>query len=263
MCFETTARAPLPPIVGGAGIAGSDHVVLEASDGNRFNVFSARAADSDAPGLMILPDVRGLHPFYEDLAKRFAETGVHATAMDYFGRTAGLDERNADFDFMAHVNQITVDGMRADTASTLAHIRSEAGGEAQRVYSVGFCMGGRISFNQAWRDHGLAGVIGFYGGPQGRGPDDDTAPVKLAPHYRCPVLGLFGGADENIPPEAIDGFKRALDDAGVQNEMVVYGGAPHSFFDRQFEEHREACDDAWLRMLRFVGVEGDEDHPAH
>ena len=253
MCFETTARPPLPPIAGGAGIAGSERLVLEASDGNRFNAFSARAADPDAPGMMILPDVRGLHPFYEDLATRFAEAGVHATAMDHFGRTAGLDERAEDFDFMAHVRQMTVDGTGADTAATIAHIRSAAGGGAERVYSVGFCMGGRISFNQAWRDHGLAGVIGFYGGPQGRGPDDDTAPVRLAPRYRCPVLGLFGGADEGIPREAIDGFKQALDDAGVQNEMVVYDGAPHSFFDRTFEEHREACDDAWLRMLRFVG----------
>jgi dienelactone hydrolase len=184
MCFGTTARPPLPPIAGRAGIAGSERLVLEASDGNRFNAFSARAADPDAPGIMILPDVRGLHPFYEDLATRFAEAGVHATAMDYFGRTAGLDERDADFDHWAHVKQITVDGLGADTAATIAHIRSAAGGGAERVYSVGFCMGGRISFNQAWRDHGLAGVIGFYGGPQGRGPDDDTAPVRLAPAYR-------------------------------------------------------------------------------
>lgn len=253
MCFETTARPPLPPIAGGAGIAGSERLFLEASDGNRFNAFSARAANPDAPGMMILPDVRGLHPFYEDLATRFAEAGVHATAMDYFGRTAGLDARGEDFDFMSHVQQITVDGIGADTAATIAHIRSPAGGGAKLVYCVGFCLGGRISFNQAWRDHGLAGVIGFYGGPQGRGPDDDTAPVRLASGYRCQVLGLFGGADENIPQEAIDGFGRALDDAGVQNEMVVYDGAPHSFFDRKFEEHREACDDAWRRMLRFVG----------
>lgn len=254
MCFETTARPPLPPIAGGAGIAGSERLILEASDGNRFNAFSARATDPDAPGMMILPDVRGLHPFYEDLATRFAEAGVHATAMDYFGRTAGLDERGEDFNFMAHVEQITPDGIGADTAATIAHIRAPVGGGAKLVYSVGFCMGGRISFNQAWRDHGLAGVIGFYGGPQGRGPDDETAPVKLAPQYRCRVLGLFGGADQSILPEAIDGFKQALDDAGVQNEMVVYEGAPHSFFDRRFEEHRQACDNAWLRMLRFAGV---------
>ena len=113
-------------------------------------------------------------------------------------------------------------------------------------------MGGRISFNQAWRDHGLDGVIGFYGGPQGRGPGDETAPVRLAPSYRCPVLGLFGGADPHIPVEEVDRFRRVLDEAGVPNEIVVYEGAPHSFFDRSQDEHREACEDAWSRMLRFI-----------
>src|SRR6266542_3672975 len=90
--------------------------------------------------------------------------------------------------------------------------------------------------------------------PQGSGPDDQEAPVRLAPSYRCPVLGLFGGADQAIPAEAIERFRRELDQAGVDNEMVVYEGAPHSFFDRAFEQHREACDDAWRRMLRFVGA---------
>jgi carboxymethylenebutenolidase len=253
MCFETTARPPLPPIAGGAGVEGTEDLVLEAADGNRFNAFSARAADPDAPAVMLLPDVRGLHPFYEDLAVRFAGVGVHATAMDYFGRTAGLEARDDDFDHMAHVRQVTPDGIGADTAATIAHLRSPAGGGAKRVYSVGFCMGGRLSFNQAWRDHGLAGVIGFYGGPQGTGPDDETAPIRLAPQYRCPVLGLFGGADEGIPPDVIRAFADVLDEAGVQNEMVVYDGAPHSFFDRRFEQHRDACDDAWRRVLAFVG----------
>ena len=69
MCFETTARPPLPPIAGGAGVAGSERLVLEASDGNRFNAFSARAnAPGRAGDRSILPDVRGLHPFYEELA---------------------------------------------------------------------------------------------------------------------------------------------------------------------------------------------------
>jgi carboxymethylenebutenolidase len=255
MCHPTTARPPVPPIAGGAGAADVKRLVLEAADGNRFNAFSSVASDPDAPGIMILPDVRGLHPFYEDLALRFAEAGMHAIAMDYFGRTAGLDDRPDDFDFMAHVRQLTQDGIGADSLAALTYLRSDAGGRATRVYSVGFCMGGRISFNQAWRDHGLDGVIGFYGGPQGTGPDDETAPVRLAPLYRCKVLGLFGGADQGIPAEAVEDFGRTLDEAGVPNEMVVYPGAPHSFFDRSFEEFAEDCDDAWHRILRFVGRE--------
>jgi carboxymethylenebutenolidase len=253
MCHELDSRPPLPPILGGAGAAGSERLILQAADGNRFRAFSARAADPNAPGVMILPDVRGLHPYYEDLAVRFAEAGVHATALDYFGRTYGLDERGDDFDFMAHVNRLTPDGIGADTLATLNHLRSAAGGGADPTYSVGFCMGGRISFNQAGRDHGLAGVIGFYGGPQGRGPDDQTAPIRMAHSYRVPVLGLFGGADTGIPVEDVNRFQATLEEAGVDCEMVVYEGAPHSFFDRAFEDHKEDCDDAWRRVLRFVG----------
>jgi carboxymethylenebutenolidase len=254
MCHETTSRPPLPPIAGGAGPASTADLILEAADGNRFMAFSATTTVPGAPGLMILPDVRGLHPFYRDLAVRFAEIGVNATAMDYFGRTTGIQEHPEDFDYMAHVAQITPDGISADTTATIEHLQSEGGGGATRLYCVGFCMGGRISFNQARRDHGLNGVIGFYGGPQGRSPEDETAPVRLAPQYKIPVLGLFGGADTGIPPEAIHQFAATLDEAGVSNEMVIYPDAPHSFFDRSFDAHREACDDAWTRVLRFMDV---------
>jgi carboxymethylenebutenolidase len=252
MCHETTARPPSPPIEGGAGAASSKRLVLEAADGNRFRAFGATAIDPEAPGVIILPDVRGLHPFYERLAVRFAEVGIHATAIDYFGRTAGIDERDEDFDFKPHRHQMTNQGAAADIGGAVGHIRSEAGGRAVRVFTIGFCMGGRISFNQAADRDDLDGVVGFYGTPHTGGPDDPRAPMSLVNGYRCPVLGLFGGADEGIPAEAVERFRRKLTEAGVLNEMVVYEGAPHSFFDRSYEQHAEACDDAWRRVLRFV-----------
>jgi carboxymethylenebutenolidase len=175
--------------------------------------------------------------------------GVHATAIDYFGRTAGTGARGDNFEHMPHVRQVTTDGLRADAEAGIAEIRSAG---ADRVFSIGFCMGGRFAFNTA-AEHDVAGVVGFYGGPEGGVPDDERAPIRLAPGYRCPVLGLFGGADEGIPREAIERFRHTLDEAGVGNEMVIYDGAPHSFFDRSFEEHRDACEDAWRRVLAFVG----------
>src|SRR6266496_463012 len=226
MCQEPTARPPLPPVAGGAGVAGTEELVLQAADGNRFNAFSATAVGPDAPGIMILPDVRGLHPFYRDLAVRFAEAGAHATAMDYFGRTAGLGPRDQDFEYRPHVMKTTPDQVAQDVAATVAHVRSEAGGGARAIYTVGFCFGGRHSFNQAAQDIGLAGVIGFYGLPQQREPDDEYAPILLAASYRCPVLGLFGGADSAIPTEQVDRFRQALDAAGVSNQIISYPDAP-------------------------------------
>ncbi|HEY1331302.1 MAG TPA: dienelactone hydrolase family protein [Actinomycetota bacterium] len=254
MCYETNARPPLPPIAGGAGIAGTTDLTLRSADGTEFSAYSARTAQADAPGMVILPDVRGLHPFYEDLADRFASAGVHATAFDYFGRTAGLGPRDDDFEYMPHVQQTTPDAIAADVAATAAHVRSPDGGGATSLFTVGFCFGGRASFNQAARGHGLAGVIGFYGRVAPSDEQDTNAPASRVGEFKCPVLGLFGGADQGIPTEDVDAFRAALDAAGVRNEIVSYEDAPHSFFDRRFEEHKDACDDAWRRILGFVGV---------
>src|SRR5437867_2957960 len=104
MCYDDSARPPPPPIGGAAPDAQGQRLVLTAADGNRFSAFSARAArGAGGAGVVILPDVRGLHPFYEELAVRFAETGIHATAFDYFGRTAGIGGRGEGFEHMPHV----------------------------------------------------------------------------------------------------------------------------------------------------------------
>jgi carboxymethylenebutenolidase len=250
MCHDSDSRPPPPPIAGGAGTG--NMVVLTASDGTPFGAFSAVGGEPRAPGVVILPDVRGLHPFYEELATMFGEAGIHATAIDYFGRTAGVGGRSDGFDYGPHVARTTPETVALDVAAAVAHVRSAAGGGAASVFTVGFCFGGRASFNQAARGHGLAGVIGFYGRVAPRDPNDDDAPVLLASAYECPVLGLFGGADPSITREDVSGFREALDAAGVRNELVEYDEAPHSFFDRAFDQHKAACEDAWTRVLSFI-----------
>jgi carboxymethylenebutenolidase len=131
-------------------------------------------------------------------------------------------------------------------------VRSTRGGGAEDVFTVGFCFGGRNSFNQAAEGHGLAGVIGFYGRVAPGDAGDPNAPTIRAATYACPVLGLFGGADQSITAADVESFATALEAAGVRNDLVTYPGAPHSFFDRTFDQHRDACDDAWRRVLAFI-----------
>jgi len=252
MCHEPAARPPLPPIAGGSDVARTADVVLTSSDGTEFLAFEALTADDGAPGIVILPDVRGLHPFYKDLAARFAEAGTHAIAIDYFGRTAGTDPRPDDFDHEPHVAETTPDAVARDVSAGMQRLSSET--SATRLYTVGFCFGGRKSFNQAARQEGLDGVVGFYGMPQRFGDDDEDPPVEAVGEFSCKVLGLFGTADRATPVSAVDEFRAALDAANVPNELVVYEGAPHSFFDRRYEEFRDASEDAWRRILAFVGV---------
>ena len=118
--------------------------------------------------------------------------------------------------------------------------------------TVGFCFGGTQSCLAATNPElGLEGIVSFYGGmnPERWG---DLSPIHRAREMQGPVLGLYGGADESIPPEHLEAFERGLSEAGVKYEIVSYPGAPHSFFDRRYKEHADASADAWRRVLKFL-----------
>ena len=250
MCFEHDSRPPIPPIAGGA-VSGV-RATLRSADGTEFSAFGAAAERPTGAAMVVLPDVRGLHPYYEELALRFAEAGVDAVAIDYFGRTAGLRTRGADFDHMPHVEQTRYDQLLADLSAAAASLRERH--EVRALFTVGFCFGGRLSFLAGTRGElELAGVIGFYGVPVGAGRAGMPAPADVAASMRAPVLGLFGGDDPSIPADSVAAFEAALQEAGVEHELVTYPGAPHSFFDRKAEQHADASADAWRRVTEFVG----------
>ena len=252
MCYPPGARPPdvpldlLPPMTGGAG--GQD-AILTSADGTGFRAYLAGASGGDA-GVVIAPDVRGLHRFYEELAERFASAGVHAVAFDYFGRTAGTDRRADDFDYMPHVRQTTPKGVFADIGASRAHLEKET--KTRRTFVLGFCFGGRIAFLSSAEVAGLAGVVGFYGRLGKRENDPWPVPAETAPRMRAPVLGLFGGDDPGIPATDIAAFNDALRTAKLPHYIHTYPGAPHSFFDRTFNEHKAECDDAWRRVIAFM-----------
>src|SRR5690349_4324799 len=137
MCFDHDSLPPIPALSGAA--VSHDDLVLEASDGNRFAAFAASPDETAATGVVILPDVRGLYRFYEELALRFAERGYAAVAFDYFGRTAGIDKRPDDWDYMPLVQQLTMEQVQADVAACVGYLREHA---ARTVFTVGFCFGG-------------------------------------------------------------------------------------------------------------------------
>ncbi len=274
MCFDLDSRPPIAPIAGGA--LDSARLVLTADDGNRFAAFLAHAAEPTGAGILILPDVRGLHPYYEELALRFAEHGIDAIAIDYFGRTAGAEPRDDDFEYMRHVGQTTWDGLRADIRAAAAHLRSaeggagrsvggeagrSVGGEAGRsvgggagrsVFTIGFCFGGRLAFLTATMGLGIAGAIGFYGWPTGPSRNDTPAPSDLASTMTGGILAIFGGADQGISASIVDEFETALAAADVDHRVVTYPGAPHSFFDRKATDFAEASAAAWDETRAFI-----------
>ena len=245
MCFDIDSEPPIPRIAGAA--VSHDDLVLTAADGNTFAAFLAAPDEPATTGVVIFPDVRGLFHFYEELALRFAERGHRAIALDYFGRTAGVAKRDAEWEYMPHVEQTTQAGVKADAAAAVDELRARG---ATSIFSVGFCFGGSASWLAAASGFGLAGSIGFYGSPtrERGGP----SVVQRAAEIECPILALQAGDDQGITAEDNAAFERALTEAGVEHEIVVYDGAPHSFFDRKQEDYAEASEDAWQRTLGFI-----------
>ena len=258
MCFPYDALPPIPAIAGAA--IDTEDLTLKSADGTQFAAFAARSETPSSVGMVVMPDVRGLFRFYEELAMRFAETGINSVAFDYFGRTAGVGKRDAEFSFMEHVMKTRPETVAIDARAAVEFLRSPGGGSCTSVFVVGFCFGGTAAWNQAAEGHGLKGAIGFYGHPSRviqdlinpGTPSGIAGAIERVAKMECPIMALQAGADQMITQADTDAFKTALDGAGIANEVKTYAGAPHSFFDRSYVEHAEASTDAWQRILAFV-----------
>lgn len=248
MCFADDSH---PPISRGVhSHARGEDFRLRSTDGTSVAAYRATPGEDATAQVVILPDARGLHQFYKDLALSFADTGIRAIAFDYFARTADNDDRTEPFDYMAHIQQMTPDTFGLDLDAAVKAIR-EGEGRSLPTFTVGFCMGGSLSFWAGTQQHELAGVIGFYASLT-RTFGAVTPALEWAGRIHCPVLGLFGGADQGIPGADVDRFSRILEEASIPHGVIVYPGAPHSFFDRKAKEFADASADAWKRVQRFI-----------
>src|SRR3954464_1238527 len=175
MCHDHDSRPPAPPRTG--DVAERGVLTLASSDGTEFSAAYAAPAGKVRVGVVLLPDIRGLHPYSVALAERFAEAGAATVAIDYFGRTAGLCEsgtRPEDFEWQTHIPQTTPEGIDADITAAIGYLRSRAG-EDLPVVTVGFCFGGRPSWRPTRGCRDLAGCAGFYGKPSMVGAAADRA----------------------------------------------------------------------------------------
>jgi carboxymethylenebutenolidase len=259
MCHEPDAHPPgLPPGIRRAPIAGgaleTHELVLSTADGNRLRAFAARPSVATRRGVLIFPDWRGLSVFYEELALRLAEAGYEAIAFDYFGRTAGTDPHPAEFDQMPHIAAVSPATVALDAAAAAAYLRSPAAGEVGELATIGFCFGGRHSLLQSLPDAstGPHAIVAFYG-QLGPDPAGRPGPLAAADGFVRPILGLYGGADGSIPVGQVEELDRTLTRTGLSHELHVYPRATHSFFDRRRSEFAEEAEDAWRRLLDFLG----------
>ena len=192
--------------------------------------------------MIILPDVRGLHQFYEELALRFAEAGVDALAIDYFGRTAGIGDARRGFDHKPHVSP-------GDLERAARRHAGGGRGVARRAAAFGRCSTSASASaagcrSRSARSHELelAGAIGFYGWPAGEHRSGSPRRSTAWPQIQLRGAGASSAAPIRASARTWSRPSSGAPGAGVDHEVITYPNAPHSFFDRKQAEFADGVD---------------------
>lgn len=201
------------------------------------------------PGVLVAPEGGGLVDLTKSIARRLAEAGYVAFAMDYYGDGQPLaDLSEAMPRIMAFMADPT--GIRARAAAAVKVLADQPQTDASRLAAIGYCFGGTTVLELARSGADLKAVVGFHSGLGTARPQD-------ARNVRAKVLTCIGALDPIIPPDQRQAFEKEMTDGGVDWRMNLYGGAGHSFTNPDvgalgrpgFEYHAETDRRSWRAML--------------
>lgn len=206
-----------------------------------------------APGVVVVPDVRGLYDHYHDVARRLADAGYAALAVDLYSRGDQPDTSSLEttFKFMRELPDRRV---LADLQAAIDHLHAHEA-VSERVGITGFCMGGKYTVLAACRCTGLAAAVAWYGMLRVDAVDEQNPehPLDALDTLGCPLLGLFGAEDPIVPLDDVAELERRGASARHAVEVVTYPGAGHAFANdsRPQAYRRDAAEDGWRRMLAW------------
>lgn len=209
------------------------------------------------PGVVLIPDVRGLYQHFRELARRLAGEGFAVLAVDLYRRT-GPPEIVDVASAMAWIRELPDPDVLADLQAATDFLAGHAAVAGRKVGITGFCMGGQYAILAACTGTGLSACAPFYGMlayEEGLDPaKKPRSPLDAAPDLTCPLLGLYGAEDALIPLDQVRELESRLSGTGQPCEVRVYEGAGHAFMnDAQPDRHRpEAARDAWSRLVPFL-----------
>lgn len=229
----------------------TENVTLHVADGTTMNSCVAAPADGGKlPGLLVFQEAFGVNPHIRDVTQRFAKAGYVAIAPELFHRTGpGFEGDYNNFPAcMPHMQALTPDGLTQDAQAAFDWLQKNPRVLPNRTASVGFCMGGRVSFlaNSVFP---LQAAISFYGG--------GIAPALLprAPQIHAPMLFFWGGLDSHIPQEQIRVVIDAMRQAKKTFVNVEFSDADHGFFcDARANYKETAAKQAWDLSVRFLAT---------
>ncbi len=236
-------------------------VSVPVSDGVVPGYRARPAGKKNAPVILVVQEIFGVHEHIRDICRRFAKLGYYAIAPSLYARYG--DPGKYD---MAHLDQLISDIVRkvpdaevmSDMDSTVAFAEGE-GADTQKLGTIGFCWGGRIVWLYAAHNPSLKAGVAFYG-PL-RSDTNALRPhtaIDLAQQVHASVLGLYGGLDKGITAADIDAMRTALAQSGNGKSRIdVFADAQHGFFADYRPSYNEAdAKVAWMRARDWFGANG-------
>jgi carboxymethylenebutenolidase len=229
-----------------------------------FKMPAYRAAPSgrkNAPVVLVVSEIFGVHEHIADVARRFAKAGYFAVAPEMFVRQGDAKAYPEIARLMAEVVSKVPDAqVMGDLDATVDWARAQ-GADASKLAITGFCWGGRITWLYTAHNPQVKAGVAWYGRLEGdRSGLNPRHPINVVSDLNGPVLGLYGGADGGIPNESVERMKQALAQgsaAAKKSEIVLYPGAPHAFHaDYRPSYRKEAADDGWKRCLAWMSAQG-------
>ena len=245
-----TPAARLEPVPGAQSplsVPEGDPVVITrratfTSQGDELVAYLARpAAEGEFPAVMVCHENRGLTPHIRDVARRFAQAGYVALAIDLLSREGGTDAVDPD-QVPALLSNAPAERHVADFAAGFDYLQTLESVEGDRIGMTGYCFGGGITWRCAVALPELKAAVAFYG------PAPDLAQV---PNIRAAVFGVYAEQDSRINAGK-DALEQALADAGVVHQMKVYPGVNHAFHNDTGQRYDEAqATQAWEDTLAW------------
>jgi carboxymethylenebutenolidase len=214
------------------------------------------------PAVLVVHDIWGRSPFYEDIAARLAVAGFVALLPDYFAHVSAGPIARGDYDAaFGRRSKLDERATVEQLIESLTWLKSQPGVTGSRVGTLGFCMGGTLVLDVAASrdDVATAAYYAFPAGDKQRSPTHPTPPIELVDKMRGPIIAFWGDQDPLVDMTDVERFRRALADRGVAIDVTIYPGLEHGFLgasrlDPSHAAYDAACD-AWTRTLRFFWSE--------
>ena len=232
-----------------AGLVAGE-VRVPVTDGEVPAYRAMPATGTTFPVVLVVQEIFGVHEYIQDVCRRLAKLGYLAIAPELFARQGDVSQMSSSSEIIKNVVSKVPDAqVMSDLDATVAWA-GENKGDTSRLGITGFCWGGRTVWLYAAHNPNLKAGVAWYGRLAGEpNPLQPKSSLDLVDSLKAPVLGLYGGKDENIPLTTIDQMRQALAATDNPSEIVVYPDAPHGFHaDYRPSYRQDAAEDGWRKL---------------